>query len=167
MSDEEGVNRMDWLLMLTVAVLVLGFIGTLAPAIPGIPLMFLAMLGYDWSTGFQSLGYWFLAGMLVITLLSLVVDYVFEVYGAQRFGASRWGIIGLIVGGIAGIIVLGPVGIVLGPLVGVLVGELLGGRDFGAAVISGWGTLLGLVVGSIIRISMALIMMIAFFMKIW
>jgi uncharacterized protein YqgC (DUF456 family) len=89
-------------LALTILVLLAGLAGTLLPVVPGLPLMWLALLGYGWFTGWKAFGF---AGLLVtglLVLFSLVVDQAAAVLGAKKFGASRAGLCGSVAGGLLG-----------------------------------------------------------------
>ncbi|MEI6535555.1 MAG: DUF456 domain-containing protein, partial [Verrucomicrobiaceae bacterium] len=105
---------------------------------------------------------WTLGGLVVLTILSYIVDFVSGAIGAKRFGATRWGAIGGIVGAIAGIF-FGLPGIILGPLAGVLAGELLGGKGLLPAGKSTWGALLGTAAGVVCKLVIS-VLMIAWFL---
>ncbi|NLK51947.1 MAG: DUF456 domain-containing protein [Syntrophomonadaceae bacterium] len=158
---------LDWKLGVTLLLMLIGLAGTLLPLLPGIPLIFLAMLGYDWSTGFQVLGPYFLVTMFLLTLISILAEYLSGVIGAQKYGASKLGKAGALLGGLAGLIAAGPLGLILGPLLGVMAGELLTGKNPSEAALSGWGTFLGLLAGIMARLAIASIMFIAFLIKLF
>src|SRR4051794_38394180 len=77
------------LLLLVGALLVVaGIVGTVMPAIPGAPLVFVGLLVAAWAEGFQKVGWLTLAILAVLTLLSFVVDFFASSLGAKRVGAS-------------------------------------------------------------------------------
>ncbi|MDR2726285.1 MAG: DUF456 family protein, partial [Candidatus Adiutrix sp.] len=89
---------------LALLVMLAGLAGTLLPVFPGLPLMWLALLGYGWFTGWLAYG---AAGLLLtglLVLLSLVVDQAAAVIGAKKFGASRPGLLGSVAGGLLGLV---------------------------------------------------------------
>lgn len=161
------MGEIDWKAVLALVVMLAGMAGTVLPVVPGIPMIFLAMFGYDWANDFQILGMYFLGLMLALTVLSLVADYLAGVFGAQKYGASIWGKIGVVVGGIVGFVFFPPIGIFLGPLVGVILGELLAGKKAQEAVLSGWGTFLGILAGVVARLTIACIMVVAFLFRVF
>jgi len=61
---------------------------------------------------------------------------------AKKYGATKYGIWGSIIGMILGIFFT-PVGMVLGMLIGAIVGELIGGNNSAGAVKSGLATFAG------------------------
>ena len=144
-------------LPLTLLVMLAGLAGTLLPVVPGLPLMWLALLGYGWFTGWQAYG----ATGLVITglavLLSLVVDQAAAVIGAKKFGASRAGLFGSVAGGLLGLIFFSLPGLILGIFFGALALELaISRRDLGAALTAGVGALLGFLAGSLFKFMLGL-----------
>lgn len=158
---------MDWLLLLTLIIMLIGTAGAFLPVLPGIPVIFLAMLAYDWVNHFSVLGTHFLLAMFVLAVFSIVAEYFSGVFGAQRYGASKLGKAGALIGGLLGIVLMGPAGIILGPLAGVLVGELLSGKRLPEAVKSGWGVLLGLVAGTAVKLIIAVTMTILFCLRVF
>lgn len=157
---------------LIAAVLVLvGLIGTVLPALPGLPLVFVGMLLAAWAGGFEQVGIPMLVVLGVLTLVSLAVDFWATALGAKRVGASRKAIIGAVLGTLAGLF-FGPLGLVMGPFVGALAGELLhrrrlGGSDLGDAAKIGFGTWLGILFGIVLKLGLAFAMLGLFALDWW
>ena len=128
--------------------MVVGAIGSLVPAIPSTPIVFLAALGHKIYFGDNSISYLVLAILGMITLFSVVMDYIASLVGARKLGATWKGVVGALVGGIFGLF-LGPWGILIGPFGGALAFEMLGGRQFEEASKAGFGALLGIVAGTL------------------
>jgi len=78
----------------------------------------------------------------VIVVLTGVLDYFVPVWFAKKYGASKYGIWGSVIGMIIGIFFT-PVGMVLGMLIGAIIGEMVGGNDSVTAVKSGLATFAG------------------------
>ena len=139
----------------TILLMVIGFVGTAVPLVPGTVLILGAAvmhriaLGADYSVGWVTL-LWLTALMV----LAHVVDLVSGAVGAKWFGATRWGAIGGIVGAIVGLFFM-PIGLFVGPLVGVLACELLGGKEILPATHATWGTFLGTVAGIVGKLIIA------------
>ncbi|NPV89270.1 MAG: DUF456 domain-containing protein [Firmicutes bacterium] len=157
---------MDWKLAACIVVMFIGLLGTLFPLLPGIPLIFLAMLGFDWANGFTILGPYFLLAMFLLTALSVAADYFSGVIGAHKYGASSPGKVGALLGGILGLFFL-PLGIIVGPLLGVFIGEMIAGRTPEQAVRGGFGVLIGIVAGTVARVVIGLIMVSAFMLRLF
>jgi uncharacterized protein YqgC (DUF456 family) len=88
----------------------------------------------------------------------VLVDWLAALVGAKRFGASRWGIAGAVLGAAVGIF-FGLPGIVLGPVAGAVALELLRKRDVESASRIGLGTLLGFVFGKAVEYALALVLL--------
>ena len=142
---------------LALLLLLAGLAGTLLPVIPGLPLMWLTLVGYGWFTGWQAYGF---TGLLVtglVVLLSLVVDHAAAVLGAKTFGASRAGLIGAFLGGLLGLIFFSLPGLILGVFLGAMALELLvSRRNLGEALTAGIGALLGFLAGSLFKFMLGL-----------
>jgi uncharacterized protein YqgC (DUF456 family) len=124
-----------------------GLAGTILPLLPGTTIILAAAVMHHFALGpARSIGWWTIGGLVALTVISYVLDFVSGAMGAKKFGASRWGAVGGILGAIVGIF-FGLPGIFIGPLAGVLLGELLGGKGLLPAGKSTWGTLLGTTAG--------------------
>lgn len=134
---------------LTILLMIVGLIGTVIPLLPGTTIIFAAAVIHRVMLGEEhSVGWWTLGGLLVLTIISHVLDFTSGSMGARKFGATRWGAFGAVVGAIAGMFFF-PWGLVLGPVLGVLAGELIGGQKLLPAGKSTWGTVLGTTAGII------------------
>lgn len=131
----------------------MGVAGTILPALPGVPLVFAGMFLAAWAGGFEIVGPGMLVVLGILTLLSIVVDFLAAALGAKRVGASRLALVGAVVGSIVGLF-FGPLGLLAGPFVGALVGELIHVRELRQATRVGVGTWLGIVVGTVLKLGL-------------
>lgn len=148
-----------WILAL--ALIAVGAIGTVLPGLPGPPLVFAGLLLAAWINDFQYVSWLTLTVLGLLTLLSLVVDFIATARGAQRLGASRLAVAGAICGTLVGVL-FGLVGILLGPFIGAVLGELIAHRRLGRALRAGVGTWLGLVFGALARLALVCAMLAIF-----
>jgi uncharacterized protein YqgC (DUF456 family) len=146
--------------------IVVGLLGTILPVLPGLPVMFAGMLLAAWAGDFQHIGAGTLAALGLLVLLSIAVDLASSVMGAQRSGASRKGLWGAGIGGFAGIF-FGIPGLVAGPFLGASLGEMAHGRAWRDASKIGLGTWLGILVGAVLKLMLALAMLVLFALSIW
>lgn len=153
------------LYLIAALMMVIGVAGVVLPVLPGLPLTFAGMLLAAWAGDFQQVGWMTLTVLGLLTVLSVLVDFLSTALGAQRVGASRKAIIGSIIGTFAGLLFL-PIGIFVGPFAGALIGEMLHGRELGQATKVGLATWLGLVVGMVLKVGLAFAML-ALFLVMW
>lgn len=143
---------------LTLVLMFAGLVGTVVPLLPGTTIILAAAVMHHFALGPErSIGWWTIGGLVALTVLTYVLDFVSGAMGAKKFGASRWGAVGGILGAIVGIF-FGLPGIFIGPLAGVLLGELLGGKGLLPAGKSTWGTLLGTTAGIVAKLFIGSVM---------
>lgn len=140
------------------ALLVLiGIAGIILPALPGVPLVFAGLLVAAWGDGFERVGWLPLVALGVLTIISVVVDVLSTVIGAQKVGASKLALLGSAIGTVVGLFFM-PIGLFVGPFAGALIGEYLHGRKLGQATKVGLGTWLGIVLGIAFKMGLAMAM---------
>ncbi|GHD65662.1 membrane protein [Luteimonas padinae] len=150
---------------IAVILVLVGIAGTILPALPGLPLVFAGMLLGAWAGDFAYIGVPTLVVLGVLTAFSLVVDFWATALGAKRVGASGKAVAGAVIGTLVGIF-FGPIGLFAGPFIGALAGELLHGRDVGQATRVGFGTWLGVVFGTVLKLALAFTM-VGLFVLAW
>ena len=138
-----------------------GLVGTVAPAIPGAPLIFLGLALAAWAEGFQQVGVGTVMGLGAMALCAYAVDLLAGALGARKFGASRLALVGALVGTLVGLF-FGIPGVLLGPFLGAAAGELVARRDLLQAGRAGLGTWLGLVIGGAVKIAISFSMIAVF-----
>ena len=152
---------MDGIIVLIISILLMlvGLGGVVVPFVPGIPLIWLGLAIYAFSTGFEAISLLTILILLVVTVALTVLDLLMPVWGAKKKQASKWGVLGAFLGTIVGIFILGIWGIILGPFLGALAGEMLSGKGKDQALKSAWGTFLGFLLGTLTRLVFALVML--------
>ncbi len=135
-----------------------GLLGTVLPAIPGVPLIFGGMLLAAWADGFAHVGGLTLIILGALTLIALAVDFIAGVAGARRVGASRQAVVGAALGTLVGFF-FGIPGLVLGPFVGALLGEIGAGSGLHRATGVGVGAWLGFMIGSLLKLGIGFVML--------
>ena len=133
-------------LLLGGALVVIGIIGTVMPALPGAPVVFVGLLIAAWAEGFQKVGWFTLSILAVLTLLSFVVEFFASSLGAKRVGASWAALFCAAAGAIVGLF-FGLPGFILGPFVGAVAGEYAARRNWRQASRVGLGTWIGMLLG--------------------
>jgi len=153
-------------LFVAVILMALGVLGTVLPALPGAPLIWLGMFAYGLFTKFQGLGWSFFLGQGLAVALIFAIDYAAGVLGVKMYGGSKYSVWGSILGGIAGAVTGGPFGLIYGPFIGAVAGELLRKNSLGGALRAGLGTLVGFLGGTFLKLAVEALMIAWFFMEI-
>ena len=137
--------------------ILVGLAGTIIPALPGIPMIFAGGWLIAYLEDYQFFAWGTLIALGVLTVISLIIDWVSQTMGAQKAGATKLGLTGAFVGTIVGI-PFGLVGIFLFPVIGAFVGEMIGHRDMRKAGKVSWATWIGMIAGIAAKLAIAFIM---------
>jgi len=146
------------LIILCSVLMAVGLLGVVLPGLPGIPLSWLGLFIYALGTGFERISIATVVVFFILTVLTLVLDFVAPMLGAKKYRASKLGIFGAFLGFTVGIFVLGFWGIILGPFIGAFLGELIARKEPKQALGSALGAFLGFVAGTLFKIIVILIM---------
>jgi len=159
--------QIDWGMLgtwsLTLALLLVGLLGTVLPLLPGPFILFIAGALHTFlrpESGMSATG---LVLMGVLLVAAYVVDIASGAVGAKWFGASKAGVWGVLIGGLLGL-PLGLPGLIVGPIAGGLIGEMaFSKREWKEGIRSTWGSVVGTGVGMVARIGLSLGMIVTFF----
>ncbi|MDD4237659.1 MAG: DUF456 family protein [Desulfotomaculaceae bacterium] len=153
-------------MILAVVFFTIGVLGTILPALPGAPLIWLGMLIYGFFVKFQNLPLMFFVGQGLVVVLIFLIDYLASIWGVRRYGGSKEAIWGSVLGGLLGIILLGPFGLIFGPFIGAIAGELYRRSSIDKALEVGLGTLIGFLGGAVLKLAIEAVMIIWFFIQV-
>lgn len=170
---------MDILLIILGAIcLLLGLIGCVAPVLPGVPLSYLGLLLLHFTDRVQ-FSWQFLVVWGVVVIVIQILDYFIPAWGTKKFGGTKYGVWGSTIGLFVGLF-MGPLGIVVGPFIGAVLGELIyfnrypqttlseteqnKNSNFNRALRAGFGSFIGLLTGTLIKVICCGVM-IAYFVK--
>lgn len=149
------------LLLLGALALVIGLIGCVAPVIPGPPIGYAGIIllqcteKHPFSTAFMIV-------MALAVVAVTVLDYIIPALGTKKFGGSKYGSWGCLIGTFAGFFILPPWGIILMPFIGAFIGELLNGSASDNALKAAFGSLLGFLGGVLCKSIVCIAMIVAF-----
>ncbi|MCK4813528.1 MAG: DUF456 domain-containing protein [Candidatus Marinimicrobia bacterium] len=142
---------MDYvLIVLGIILMIIGIVGCLLPVLPGPPLSYVGLLLLHFTERYQFSSR-FLIIFAIITATVFVLDYIIPAWGTQRFGGSKRGVWGSIIGLVAGFFIFPPLGIIICPFIGAVIGELSSGKDTANAMKSGFGSFIGLLLGTLLK----------------
>lgn len=142
---------MDILIMVLAIILMVGGIaGCVLPILPGAPLAYAGLLLLHF-TGLAHFSTAQLIVWLIVVVVLQVVDYITPLLGSKYSGGTSFGNRGCVAGTLLGLFFM-PWGIILGPFLGAVAGEMMGGSDFHHAVRAGIGTLIGFLLGTLLKV---------------
>lgn len=154
--------------LISIILLILGIVGTFLPVLPGLLLSLGGLLIYKFGTD-APISMVFIWIFVALTVLSAVLNYVIPARTTRKYGGTRWGSLGSIVGTFAGMIFIPiPFGFLIGMFLGVFIGELLHDmRDKKKAWNSTKGAMIGFIYGTgfnfIVGVAMLLVVVIDIF----
>lgn len=153
------------LLVLAFFMMLIGLIGCIVPGLPGTPIAYIGLwiaqatdkIHFSW----QLLLIW----GIVVVIIS-VLDYVVPAWGTKHYGGTKWGVWGSTIGVFVGLF-FGAMGVIFGPLVGAVIGELISGKQLNDALKAGWGSFVGILFGTILKLIACGLMTVALIQAVW
>ncbi|MDA3943823.1 MAG: DUF456 domain-containing protein [Bacteroidetes bacterium] len=143
----------------------IGLAGAIIPGLPGPPIAFLALILINLTKKITYEAEFFVTAGVIALVINLL-DYFIPIYGTKKLGGSKAGVWGSTIGLIVGILILPMLGIVIGPfgLLGIIaapffgayLGEKWAGKADENAWKSAWGSFLGFLAGTFIKLIYAL-----------
>jgi uncharacterized protein YqgC (DUF456 family) len=141
--------------------IIIGVLGSLLPILPGPPISYAGILLLHF-TRYAQYSTRFLLLFAGLTAIVAILDYVIPVWGTKKFGGSKYGTWGAAIGVMVGIFI-GPIGMIIGPFVGAVVGEIIYGKNTNEAFRAGFGSFIGFVAGTLMKIVLSVILAFHFF----
>lgn len=136
-----------FLITLAFVVLLLAMVGSVVPALPGVPLAYLSLWLGRWSgyATFDNTFMWIMAG---VTIAVFLADYFLPPLIVKKTGGSKAATWGSVIGMILGMIFT-PIGMLLGMLLGAFIGEIVYAKKSGGdALKAAMGTFIGFLLGT-------------------
>lgn len=118
---------------LTLIAMLTGLVGTVVPGLPGVLLMWGALIVYGFLIGFGGVG---VAVVVIATLLSaaaVALGIILPKRLADESGASTKSQLAAVLGGIVGFFVIPVIGVPIGAIAGIAVAEYLDKEDWALA----------------------------------
>ena len=153
------------LVVLGFLLMAVGILGCILPVIPGPPLSYGGLILLHLSD-FANFSTTFLVGFALIAIVVTILDYFVPIWGTRRLGGTKYGSWGATIGVILGIFLFPPLGIIILPFIGAVIGESIKGSDFNASLRAGFGSFMGFLMGTGIKLMASLIMAFYFFSRI-
>ena len=154
-----------FLLVLAFLLMLIGIIGCIVPGLPGTPIAYVG-LWIAQATERVDFSWQFLLIWGIVVIVISVLDYIVPAWGTKQFGGTKWGVWGSTIGVFVGLF-FGATGVILGPLVGAILGELIAGKQLQEAIRAGWGSFIGILFGTILKLVACGLMTVALIQAIW
>ncbi len=141
-------------------VMIIGLVGVILPVVPGLVLIWLGALGFAIAEKFASIDPLTFAFITIMTLIGVSADIWMTQLGGRLGGASfrsqLMGVAGGIIGALLFLVFGGisaGVGAIIGSIAGVFGAEWFRYRDWGRAIRSGAGWLLGWIASTLLQLT--------------
>jgi uncharacterized protein len=160
------LHGIDWAFWgtwtLSVSLLTAGLLGAVVPYVPGPLVIFLASVLHAWLRPESGIGWWSVGLIGLMMLVTYALDFLSAAAGTKRYGGTKWGVVGVLIGGLVGMFFALP-GLILGPLIGGFVFEMAFAKmSLHGATKSTWGTIVGTVAGIAMRLAVSVVMVAIF-----
>ncbi|KDN55032.1 DUF456 domain-containing protein [Flavobacterium seoulense] len=155
------------LLILGLACMLIGVVGSFLPVLPGIGLCWLGIL-FLYLTSVVPVNYWVLGITFLVVVIFFIANYILPAKGTQRFGGSKAGIWGTNIGLVIGLLTPIPFGFVIGPFLGALIGELVfDAKNAQQAIRAATGSVIGILASAFIQFMLCIIYFGIFISIVW
>lgn len=154
------------LIIIGLIFIILGIIGSFLPILPGPIMGWIGLLMLQF-TSFIEKSWLFIGITFAVAILVFILDYIIPVIGTKKYGGTKFGVYGSIIGLILGL-GFGPLGIILGPFLGALVGELLkDSNDTKRALRAAYGSFIGFLISTGLKFAVSITFMVLFIRQAW
>ncbi len=133
-------------LIVAVLCLLTGFVGCIAPALPGPPVSWVGLLLLKFTRFGAEVSWVWIAVLAAVVIFVTVLDYLIPMWGTKKFNGTKAGSWGAGIGMFIGIF-FAPLGIILGPFLGAFVFELFAGKSGKHSSKAAFGAFLGFLFG--------------------
>lgn len=152
--------------VLGLILMLVGIVGSFLPVLPGVPVSWLGLvalylspkLEFDWT---------FITITGIIAIVLYILDYIIPAIGTKKYGGSKAGIYGTMIGLVVGIIAPIPFGILIGPFAGAFIGEVAFNKtESNVAVKAAFGSFIGFLASTFVKFSATIIYLGLFIYKV-
>ena len=152
------------LYILSALCMLVGLAGCILPMLPGPPLAWLGMLLLHFTDRVDFTVTELVVSALVV-IATVVLDYITPMIGTKKFGGGNYGNWGCMIGTVVGLFFM-PLGLILGPFIGAVIGELIAGKPMRAALKAGFGSFVGFLFGTLIKLAVCIYFIVRFIMEV-
>jgi uncharacterized protein YqgC (DUF456 family) len=152
------------IIVVGILLLIIGFVGSVLPVLPGPPLSYSALLLLLLHPAARAVmetnNFIWLIVLGILTLFITAIDYYMPIWGTQKFGGTKAGSRGSTIGLMVAVLLtlltsgLGAILIIVGPFLGAYLGEKHAGQTNVLALQSAKGSFLGFIAGTFMKVLM-------------
>lgn len=148
--------------------MIVGILGSFLPVLPGPPVSWIGLLLLVLTKAIPN-DWWFLGITFLVAAIVFALDYLIPAIGTRKFGGSKAGMAGTIIGLLIAILfpILGVFGIIIWPFIGALIGELINKADNKTALKAAFGSFIGFLTGTFLKFVVTIIYLGLFIAKTW
>ena len=140
------------LIIIGLSFCIIGIVGSILPILPGPPFGWLGLLLLELTKAIPN-NYWFLGVTFIIAIGIFLIDYWMPSISTKKFGGSKAGAIGAVLGLIIGLLSPIPFGFLTGPFAGAFIGEVVFNKTEGPqALKAAFGSLLGFIASTFMKL---------------
>ncbi len=164
---------MSGIIVLGITLIVLGFVGSIMPAIPGPPIALVSIFLVHFGLDGGKYSWYTLSILILLTIVIALADYFVPILGTKKFGGTKHGVRGSTIGLILGVVItfftsgFGFLLLLLGPFLGAFIGEKYAKNNNTIALRSAIGSLIGFLAGTLGKIIVVVLILIAFLYKVF
>jgi hypothetical protein len=155
------------LLVFGIILMILGILGSFLPVLPGPITSWFGLLVLHLSDAVP-MNWTFLGITFAIAFIIWLIDYFIPALGTKKFGGTRYGVIGTMVGLVLGILFFPPFGLIIGPFLGAFIGEMIkDSKDSKRALKAAFGSFIGFLTSTFLKFIAAVVFAGLFFSIFW
>ena len=147
--------------------ILIGIVGCVLPVLPGPILSYVALILLSLAKDWEPFSITFLIIMGVLALILSVMDNFIPAISAKKYGASKYGIWGSLIGMLLLMVVFPPWGIFIGAFAGAVMGEFIGGTRGRKVFQIGYGVFLGSMLGVGLKLAFCLMLLGVYIMNVF
>ena len=141
-----------FLLIIGLAFILIGIVGSVLPVIPGPPIGWVGLL-LLYLTKAVPMDYWAIGITLFLAILVSILDYIIPALGTKKFGGTKYGMWGTTIGLVIGFFIPIPLGFLIGSVIGAFIGEMLyDSKDTNRATKAAVGSFIGFVGSTFLKL---------------
>ena len=142
---------------------------------PGTIIILVDVIIYALFAGFGRIGFKIILVLIVLAVLGEAIDFGLSMAGAQRFGASKKGVLASIFGGMIGAAIMSPffyglgtvAGLFLGGFTGIIIVETLRQSGFKPALRASYGSMLGRIAAMFAKGFICMVMIVIVLIRVY